>query len=431
MIFIKNIIKKNNISNRKSLNNDLSLVFTQNKKNKRDRRVKSRKQTIAERINRIPDNRFQLCGGVKNNDKTLNSPLPKNSRLLNDNDDIKVVESKNTNIPQVNKGYKYIFQNNLSTKKFTNKSTDKSKFRTHWAYPKKPKARQGKVMKQFNTVGVNEIIIDIDANKDKNPDNINLPGALKVAIEIVNILLEFDINVTVYYSGLKGFHIAISLPHHYEFNTLDIDKTDNIVVFYHNLIDYLNDNINDIPDNVDLDYGLEEVSRLIQLRNKKKDNDNGRGYKICIGSNKDICRDIKRIKEASRDNKDLGNALRNNKNNLTTFINFLNELQDKGYDKPITINKTKTQPNTNNTNNTTIGSIQEGLNPILNELNKKHKQDGHRNIRTPLPYTVKAYLPDLEDALPFIKFLMEDERHGDKGNTVEGLINAFNEGKSK
>ena len=197
----------------------------------------------------------------------LNSPLPDNSRILNDNDNIQVIEAKNNKIPQVNKNYKYIFQDRINTKKISNKyNKDKSTFRTHWAYPNKPKARKGKAMKQFKKVGCNEIIIDIDANKDKNPNNINLDGALKVAIEVVNILIEFKVNVTVYYSGLKGFHIAISLPDYYLFDTLDIGKTDNIVVFYHNLIDYLNDKLEDIPDNVDLDYGLEEVSRLIQLR---------------------------------------------------------------------------------------------------------------------------------------------------------------------
>ena len=138
---------------------DSPLVFIQNKKNKRE--VKSR-LSIAERINSMPDSRFKVCGGVKKNKKLLNSPLPDNSRILNDNDNIQVIEAKNNKIPQVNKNYKYIFQDRINTKKISNKyNKDKSTFRTHWAYPNKPKARKGKAMKQFKKVGCNEIIIDI------------------------------------------------------------------------------------------------------------------------------------------------------------------------------------------------------------------------------------------------------------------------------
>lgn len=196
-------------------------------------------------------------------------------------------------------------------------------------------------------------------------------------------------------------------------------------MFYHNLIDYLNDKLEDIPDNVDLDYGLEEVSRLIQLRNKKKDNDKGRGYKICIGSNKDICTDIKRIKEASTRNEDIGNASRNNKNNLSDFIKFLNELQDKGYTKKQNINKNfglKTDDNTD---------LQSVLNPLLNELNKIHTSHGHTNIRTPLMYTCKAYTDDFDNVRPVIDILIADERHGDTTNNIsESLKNAFNNGEA-
>lgn len=391
-------------------------------KRKDDGEVKPR-LTIAERINSIPEDKFQVCGGIRKNNKFLNTPKAKTGRILNDNDNIQAIESKSK--------YKYIFQDVFNTKKISNKYTDKSKFRTHWAYPKRPEARNGKSMKSFKTVACNEIIIDIDANKNKNPDNINLEGALKISQDIIDILLGFNINVTAYYSGLKGFHIAISLPCHYEFNTLDIGKTDNIVLFYHNLIDYLNDKLNDIPDNVDLDYKLQEVSRLIQLRNRKKDNDNGRGYKICIGSNKDICTDINRIREASQNNKDLGKALRNNKNNITEFIKFLKELQDKGY--------TEKQENTNkifdiktgDTTNDLQSTLQSVLNPLLNELNKIHTSHGHENIRAPLMYTCKAYTNDFDNVKPIIDILIADERHGDTTNNInKSLKNAFINGKA-
>lgn len=130
----KKILLRYDIMNRISKMNhsvtgdDSPLVFIQNKKNKRE--VKSR-LSIAERINSMPDSRFKVCGGVKKNKKLLNSPLPDNSRILNDNDNIQVIEAKNNKIPQVNKNYKYIFQDRINTKKISNKyNKDKSTFRS-------------------------------------------------------------------------------------------------------------------------------------------------------------------------------------------------------------------------------------------------------------------------------------------------------------
>ena len=57
-----------------------ALSFKKSKSNK-EGEVKPR-LTIAERINRIPEDNFQVCGGIPKNNKVLNSPEALNGRLI-------------------------------------------------------------------------------------------------------------------------------------------------------------------------------------------------------------------------------------------------------------------------------------------------------------------------------------------------------------
>ena len=192
-------------------------------------------------------------------------------------------------------------------------------FRMHWAYPQKPKAFKGENC-QFEKVGAKDIIIDVD-----DEDNVN--NALAITITTVEYLTEkFNVKCNVWYSGKKGFHISIPFKECIELATYDVDKKSRIVGAYKELLDELEKSI----DNAKYDATLQEVTRPIQQPNKIKDKkEKGRGYKICIGENTNIEKDLEKIKKHSKENKDIIEPIQDIADEQDKFIEHLKTLENR------------------------------------------------------------------------------------------------------
>ena len=191
-------------------------------------------------------------------------------------------------------------------------------YRMHWAYPTKPKDFKGENC-QFETVGVKDIIIDIDDEDDVN-------NALEVTVATVEYLTEkFNIKCNVWYSGKKGFHISIPFKECIELNTYDVNKKSRIVGAYKEVLDELEKSV----DNAKYDDTLQQVTRAIQQPNKKKNKEKGRGYKICIGTNTDIGTNLDKIKKHSKENKNIHEPIQDINNEQDKFIEHLKILENR------------------------------------------------------------------------------------------------------
>lgn len=187
-------------------------------------------------------------------------------------------------------------------------------FRTMWAFPSAPKSFKGKDC-DFEKVGAQCIIIDID-------DDSNVHNALTIAIDTVEYLIKkYDIECSVWFSGKKGFHIAIPFHEFIELDTRDIGKASRVVTAYENLLQELEKNIDDAV----FDHTLQQVTRVIQQPNKHKDKqDKERGYKICIGNNTTIEMNIDTIRAFSKQNQNIYSPIIDASNNQ--FIDHLHAL---------------------------------------------------------------------------------------------------------
>ena len=200
------------------------------------------------------------------------------------------------------------------------KKIDLTTFRSMWAFPNKPKDWKGANC-QFEKVGAEDIIIDIDAD--------NLNDALDIMLATVDYLTEkYNLKCNIWYSGKKGFHIAIPFKECIELTTYDIGKTARIVGAYESLLDELSEAIK----NAEYDYSLNQVTRIIQQPNKNKNKkDKDRGYKICIGENTNIKTDLEKIKQYSKENENIIEPIQDIGNEQDKFIEHLKTLE-KNYD---------------------------------------------------------------------------------------------------
>lgn len=210
--------------------------------------------------------------------------------------------------------YNYYGRNEIESKQMS-KNTNNTVFSSHWAFPSKPKDWKGANC-QFETVGAEYIVIDID-----DEDNIN--NALEVVQKTAEYLTKkYNIKCNVWYSGKKGFHIEIPFKECIELSTFDIGKASRIVGAYAKLLAELKREIRaDCYDDT-----LNQVTRIIQQPNKRKNKEKGRGYKICIGNNTDIETDLEKIKKHSKENDNIHKPIQEINNEQDNFIKHLNAL---------------------------------------------------------------------------------------------------------
>ena len=221
MVVLANI---NHFSTGKSVQ-DSSLVFIQNKKSKRE--VKPR-LTIAERINSIPEDKFQVCGGIRKDNKL---PEAKTGRLLGGNPkNIGIIKAQRQNEHYVTVGnnvkqktYKMIQETELNPTKEENYTSYFSFSRAEQNIKHSKKA-----LKPLKIV-FNRLIFDVDAED-------NLDSALISARNVVEFFEEHfpELYIETYFSGNKGYHIYVFFP------TIEVDNPEKIVKHITNV---LKDNI--------------------------------------------------------------------------------------------------------------------------------------------------------------------------------------------
>lgn len=191
-----------------------ALSFKKSKSNK-EGEVKPR-LTIAERINNIPEDNFQVCGGLKDN----KSPEAPRSRILGGN-------SKNTGILKAQRqNEKYVTVGN-SVKQKTYKMVPESELNptngeTYTSYFTFERAEQNikhskKALKPLKII-FNRLIFDIDSED-------NLDSALISARNVVKFFKDNfpELYIETYFSGSKGYHIYVF------FQAIEVDNPEKIV----------------------------------------------------------------------------------------------------------------------------------------------------------------------------------------------------------
>lgn len=158
------------------------------------------------------------------------------------------------------------------------------------------------------TIKTNRIILDIDVDNDDLGLNEKLEQAKEDTLKIIEYLqTEHNLKeYEVWFSGKKGFHILIPFGEYFITSPYLIDgksRAKHIVLEYANLLKELRENLGVKS----LDSAIGEIKRIMQLSNVKKDeNDEDRGYKICVDIENNS---IDEIREASEDNKNLSKPL--------------------------------------------------------------------------------------------------------------------------
>lgn len=158
------------------------------------------------------------------------------------------------------------------------------------------------------TIKTNRIILDIDVDNDDLGLNEKLEQAKEDTLKIIEYLKE-NHNLKTYetwFSGKKGFHILIPFGEYFITSPYLIDgksRAKHIVLEYANLLKEIS-----MKTGVkSLDSAIGEIKRIMQLSNVIKDeNDEDRGYKICVDIENNS---IDEIREASKDNKNLNKPL--------------------------------------------------------------------------------------------------------------------------
>lgn len=330
----------------------------------------------------------------------------------------------------------YIYYSHYGDTYGKTKRVKDSTFKSNWAFPVRPENRDYRILNQFDKVFTNELIIDIDmenVNENIPLESINYDNAEKCINIIVNWFKEKfpALKINVWASGRKGFHISILFDYHFGFKTASYNKNTNYVICYYELVNILNNLIVNI-DNVKVDDGLGQVTRIIQLPNVIKDNNGERGYKVCVWNSDKSINDFPNkndILKASRSNKNIVKPLQNKKNNSQAFISYLNNLE-RNVKLPKQSNKGNESVEMFKSSikgNERAMVLNDTLRPVLDKLYEIHKTDGHRKVRSPILYTCLEYLT-FNDMELVVDILKSDERGSDKSNTRTGLVNAYKQG---
>ena len=207
------------------------------------------------------------------------------------------------------------YYNNVKDNKGTNRRTKASKFKLLWDFKEPYTTRLGKELNDLNPIS-SEILFDIDS--DSLTDGMNdLQRLADYFHDKYNAIGD------VYYSGKKGFHLVYRFGKLFEFTSMPVtNKKSNIIKEYNLLLKEIDSEID-----IELDKSLQEVTRLIQIPNIKKDNTAGRGYKILIGNSNQYCKDIEKIKSASNENKDIGKPAESDNAELYKHLEKLSQME--------------------------------------------------------------------------------------------------------
>lgn len=206
------------------------------------------------------------------------------------------------------------YYKNVKDNKGTIRITKASKFKLLWDFKEPYKTRLSKELNNLTPL-TSSILFDIDSD--------SLADGMESIEKISSYLYDkYNAIGDVYYSGKKGYHLVYNFKEPFNFTSISTDNKANIIKEYALMLDEIKSNIG-----ITLDESLQEVTRLIQLPNIKKDNEDGRGFKILIGNTSKYCKDIDSIKQASAVNKNIGEPANCDNDGLYLHLSALSEKQ--------------------------------------------------------------------------------------------------------
>ena len=253
------------------------------------------------------------------------------------------------------KTHSQFYYNSVKDNKGTKKRTKSSKFKLLWDFKETHTTRKSDELNKLTPVS-SEILFDIDSD--------SLTDGMDTVQRLSDYLYKkYTAIGDVYYSGKKGFHLVYRFNKPFEFTSEPQEnKKSHIIKEYALLLNEIGSDMD-----IELDTSLQEVTRLIQLPNIKKDNTKGRGFKILIGNTQEYCKDIDKIKSASKENKDIGKAAESDNIKLYNHLKKLSEMELKIKSDIYTLDNL---PVTADNGNTSI--FTEVFNTI-NQSEHKHK----------------------------------------------------------
>ena len=209
-----------------------------------------------------------------------------------------------------------MYYRDVNDNKGTKRRTKSSKFKLLWDFKEPYKTRKSNELNKLSPIS-SEILFDIDSE--------SLTDGMDTLQKLAEYMhSEYNAIGDVYYSGKKGFHCVYRFTKQFEFTSeppKDNKKT-NTIKEYALLLNEIGSAID-----IKLDVSLQEVTRLIQIPNIKKDNSAGRGYKILIGNTESYCNDIEKIKSSSKDNRDIGKPAECDNTELYDHLKELSQME--------------------------------------------------------------------------------------------------------
>lgn len=309
----------------------------------------------------------------------------------------------------------YFYTDNKYHKTNSNNAT----FRTLYGFEKRLKNRQKQTVNKLDSVIVESIIFDVDNEE-------NVERALSDADILIKYLSDkYNVKGNVYYTGLKGAHYEIPLKEPLKLSLVDGIKI-KIVKAYDLLLTEINKELNIESE---IDAGLKEANRLIQLPNVKKKEEKGRTHKICIGN----CRDLEKIRSYGNENNNIADP---KKYDNLDFINHLKELDKSAYVPTLTTEKkSKKKPGVNNAKEHSI--IDDSTNDVIISDNDKqvfvelyetllklyNNKDRHK-IGLDIASSMNGYLT-LNQVVSILKTLEKETDIEKSDNYYQSFIDAF------